>query len=328
MDSQPDPKQGRTPLARGSHTGGDLDALDSCASAAWAVAPERLADRRRLAAAFGLTLVILGLEVAGGLWTGSLALLSDAGHMLTDAVALLLSLAAVWVTTRPADVKRTFGYYRFEILCALLNGAILIPVSVGIAIEAYRRFRDPPQVDALPMMGIAAAGLFANGAVFWLLRRSQGMNVRGAMLHVVTDALSSFGVIAAGAILWATGWRWVDPVASIAIAAIIVIGAIRLIREAVDVLLEAVPRHLDLASVLEAMQGVDGVTAVHDLHIWTLSSKLIALSAHLVVRPAPVDENDRLLGRVQALLMDRFGIDHATLQIESRTFAHANERTP
>jgi cobalt-zinc-cadmium efflux system protein len=270
-----------------------------------------------------LTLGVVGLEVAGGFWSGSLALLSDAGHVLTDAFALTLSLATVWITTRPADLKRTFGYYRFEILCALLNGAILLPISVGIAVEAWHRFRSPPEIHALPMIAVAALGLVINSSMFLILRRSKSMNVRAAMLHVASDAMSATGVIIAGCLLLLTGWRWVDPLTSVCIAAVIVYGAFRLIRDSVNVLLEAVPAHLDLADVFRAVQGIDGVVAVHDLHIWTLSSQIYALSAHLVVRPATVAENDAILTRVQSLLCDRFNIDHSTLQIESQTYAHA-----
>lgn len=295
-----------------------------CVAAPLTVGADRRSDRRRLLAALICTLPIIGLEVVGGLWTGSLALLSDAGHMVTDAAALLLSLAAVWVATRPADVKRTYGYYRFEILCALVNGAVLVPISVGIVVEAIRRFPAPPEVRPVPMIAIAAVGLLANGLVYLVLRRSRSMNVRGALLHVAADAASSVGVVAAGLLILATGWRWVDPAVSVAIAAVIVVSAFRLMREAVDVLLEAVPAHLDLAEVLRAIEAVDGVAEVHDLHIWTLSSAIHALSAHLVVKPASVGQNDAILARVQAMLRERFAIEHATLQIESSSFARVD----
>jgi cobalt-zinc-cadmium efflux system protein len=297
--------------------------LAECTTAGHANAPERRDEGRRLLASLILTLGVVGLETAGGLWSGSLALLSDAGHVMTDAVALVLSLATVWITTRPADVKRTFGYYRFEILCALVNGAILLPISGGIAFEAWRRFRSPHEVHPLPMMGIATLGLIINAAMYLLLRRARSMNIRAAMLHVASDALSALGVIVAAGVLFVMGWKWVDPVASVCIAGVIVFGAVRLIRESVNVLLEAVPAHLDLAEVFTAVKGVDGVVEVHDLHIWTLSTRIYALSAHLVVSPAGAVDNDAILSRVQSLLCDRFDIGHSTLQIESQSYAHA-----
>jgi cobalt-zinc-cadmium efflux system protein len=255
--------------------------LAECATAQHPSLPERRAEGRRLVFSLILTLGIVVLEILGGLWSGSLALLSDAGHVVTDAVALALSLATVWIAMRPADAKRTFGYYRFEILSALLNGAILLPISAGIAFEAWRRFREPHEIHPLPMIGIAAIGLVVNAGQYVLLRRSKSMNVRSAMLHAMSDALSAMGVMIAGVVLLLTGWRWVDPVASILISVVIVFGAFRLIRDAVNVLLEAVPAHLDLAEVFRAVAGVEGVVEVHDLHIWTLTSEIHALSAEV-----------------------------------------------
>jgi len=319
--------------AKPSNTGPTVDgaaseeagrrSLAECATAEHPSLPERRAEGRRLLLSLVLTLGVVLLEILGGLWSGSLALLSDAGHVVTDAVALVLSLATVWIAMRPADAKRTFGYYRFEILSALLNGVILLPISAGIAIEAWHRFREPHEIHPLPMIGVAAIGLVVNAGQFVLLRRSQSMNVRAAMLHALFDAMSALGVMAAGAVLLLTGWRWVDPVASVFISAVIVLGAFRLMRDAVNVLLEAVPAHLDLAEVFRAVAGVDGVVEVHDLHIWTLTSQIHALSAHLVVQTTTSADNDALLTRVRSMLCDRFDIDHVTLQIESHAHAHS-----
>lgn len=272
-----------------------------------------------------LTATIALAEAVGGWLTNSLALMSDAGHMLTDVSALALSLVALWFAGKPADVKKTYGYYRMEILSALLNGVLLLGITVVILYEAWERVRSPAKVDLGPMAIVASVGLVANLAALAFLHRSHSMNVRGAFLHVLGDTLSSVGVLLGAGIMAYTGWYVVDPIISVVISVVIVVGAVRLVRDAVDVLMEAVPAHVDLAQIKELMLRAQGVTAVHDLHVWTISSGVYALSAHLVVQDPMVCNNDEILSAVKHDLFDRFGIDHTTIQIESETYAHLGE---
>lgn len=288
-------------------------------------ATERQKDRRRLILAVGLTSVIAIAEAVGGYLTGSLALLSDAGHMLTDVSALTLSLLALWFAEKPADPKKTYGYYRMEILSALANGVVLLALTTFIVIEAWERLRAPQPVDLIPMLVVGFIGLVANLAAMGFLHRSHSLNVRGAFLHVLGDTLSSVGVLAGGVLMYFTGWYQVDAGISVLICVVIVIGAWRLVRDAVDVLLEAVPAHVDMEAVRRILTSVPGVTAVHDLHIWTISSGIYALSAHLVVADPVCHNNDTILSAVKHELLDRFGIDHTTIQIESETYAHLGE---
>ncbi len=272
-----------------------------------------------------LTVGIAVLEGVGGWLTHSLALLSDAGHMLTDVSALLLALLALWFAGRPADPRRTYGYARLEILSALLNGVLLLGITLLIVVEAILRLRDPPEVRLLPMAILAAIALVANLGALSFLHRSHTLNARAAFLHVLGDTLSSMGVLLGAGVMAMTGWRWVDPALSLAISVVIVVGSWRLLRDAVDVLLEAVPSHVDMDAVRVLLEGAEGVVAVHDLHVWTLSSGLYALSAHLVVLDPMVCNNDQILSAVKHELLGRYGIDHTTIQIESETYAHAGE---
>jgi cobalt-zinc-cadmium efflux system protein len=289
------------------------------------LAEERRKDRRRLLFALVLTATIALAEAVGGWLTNSLALMSDAGHMLTDVSALALSLLALWFAGKPADVKKTYGYYRMEILSALLNGVMLLAITGFILYEAWERFRAPSPVDLKPMAVVATVGLLANLGALGFLHRTHSMNVRGAFLHVLGDTLSSVGVLIGAGIMALTGWFVVDPIISVVISVVIVVGAVRLVRDAVDVLMEAVPAHVDMAQIKELMLRVKGVTAVHDLHVWTISSGVYALSAHLVVLDPMVCNNDEILSAVKHDLYDRFGIDHTTIQIESETYAHLGE---
>lgn len=261
----------------------------------------------------------------GGFLTNSLALMSDAGHMLTDVSALALSLLALWFSGKPANLKKTYGYYRMEILSALLNGVLLLGITVVIVVEAWQRFREPAPVALGPMSVVALVGLVANLAALGFLHKTHSLNVRGAFLHVLGDTLSSVGVLAGAGIMALTGWYVVDPLISVVISVVIVVGAIRLVRDAVDVLLEAVPAHVDMEAVKGLLMKVQGVTAVHDLHVWTISSGLYALSAHLVVENALACNNDQILSAVKHELFDRYGIDHTTIQIESEEYAHLGE---
>jgi cobalt-zinc-cadmium efflux system protein len=275
-------------------------------------------NRRRLALTLGLAVVYMLAELVGGLVTGSLALLADAGHMLSDSAALALSLFALWIAQRPANPRRTWGYYRIEILAALANGATLVAISVLILVEAWERFRQPSEVDAPVMMAIAVGGLAVNLIGLRILSggKSDSLNVRGAWLHVLTDALGSVQAIAAGALIWAFGWQWADPAASVLIALLVVYSAWDLLKETVGILMEGAPRHIDVDQVRNALIGIPGVVEVHDLHVWTITSGMESLSVHVVVE----DEAGYcdMLVRVRSALHDRFGIDHLTIQIESK----------
>jgi len=286
----------------------------------------RVADRRRLLVTLGITAAILVAEVVGGIVSGSLALLSDAGHMLTDLSAQLLSLFALVFATRPATVRRTYGYYRLEILAALANGVVLVVLAGFIMVRAYQRLDDPPEIRTGLLLVVAGVGLLANLVSAWLLAHARSLNVRGAYVHVLTDALSSVAVLAGGAVMYATGGLYViDPILGFAIGVFVVASAYRLIREAVGVLLESVPHDIDLEAVREAVRRLEGIEDVHDLHIWTITSGLHALSAHLVVRKGShTSENDELLTRVKELLLRQYKIAHSTLQIESTEYEHVS----
>lgn len=274
-------------------------------------------NRRRLALTLGLAATYMLAEAVGGWLTGSLALLADAGHMLSDAAALGLSLFAMWIAQRPPTPKRTWGYHRTEILAALINGATLLALSVWVVIEALDRFRSPSEVDAPVMMAISAGGLVVNLIGLRVLSggRDESLNIRGAWLHVLTDALGSVQAIAAGALIWAYGWQWADPLASILISLLVVYSAWHLLRETVGVLMEGTPSHIDLDDVRNTLAGLPGVEGVHDLHVWTITSGMVALSAHLVVEAEAGSRS--LLRTVRTALHDRFGIHHATVQIEA-----------
>jgi cobalt-zinc-cadmium efflux system protein len=263
-----------------------------------------------------LVVVYLVAEVVGGLLTGSLALLADAGHMLSDAGALALALFATHFAQRKPTATRTFGYYRTEILAALANAALLLAISAWIVVEAVGRLATPRDVLGGPMAAVAAGGLLVNAIGLWLLHdaRHANLNLRGAWLHVLGDALGSVGAVVAGLCVWAFGWSWADPAASTAIALLVVWAAWNLLRASVAVLMEGVPPHIDVDDVRAAMLAAPGVAAVHDLHVWTIASGLEALSAHVVV--GEPGSRQVLLDRLRELLHDRFGIDHTTIQIE------------
>lgn len=285
------------------------------------------ASMRRLSVALVLTTAIMIAEALGGWLSGSLALLSDAAHMLTDAGALGLALVAAFLATRPADDKRTFGYRRAEVLGAQLNVGALVVLAIWIAWEAVERIREPAAaIDLELMAGVAAVGLAANLTILWTLHKEHTLNARSAFLHVLSDTISSVAILAgAGAMALRPGLWWVDPALSLAIAALILWGASRLVLEITDILMESVPRHLDVAAVMRQMHEARGIVAVHDLHIWTISSGLYALSAHLVVQADDMGRNDEILTAVKSGLRRTFGIDHTTLQIESSAYAHIDD---
>lgn len=284
--------------------------------------------RPALVATLLLTAAFLVVEVVAGLWTGSLALLADAGHMLTDVGGLGLALFAVWIAARPPTPAKTYGYYRAEILAALANAVVLLGVAVAILVEAYRRLREPPEVLAAPMLLVATGGLAVNLTCAWLLHRDAGasLNVRAAYLEVIADALSSLAVLAAAVVILVTGWTLADIVVSVVVALVIVPRTLRLLGQAVNVLLEGTPPHLAVEEIEAAMTAVPGVRRVHDLHVWTLTSGREAMSAHVVV--ADVRDSDRLLDTLHAMLHARFGIDHTTIQIETEPSAVLQIRSP
>ena len=285
-------------------------------------------SRPVLALTLALTCAFLIVELIAGFWTGSLALLADAGHMLTDAAALALALFATWIAARPPTPAKTYGYYRAEILAALVNALILLIVAGAILTEAWQRWEAPSAVLAGPMAVVAAAGLGVNLIGAWLLHHgaAASLNVRAAYLEVMSDALSSLATLIAAGVMLATGWTGADPVASAAIALLIVPRTWSLMKQAVNVLLEGTPPHLELGEIEAAMCAVPGVRRVHDLHVWTLTSGREAMSAHAVV--ADVRESERLLEALHALLHTRFGIDHTTVQIESEPPAVLRIRSP
>ena len=281
---------------------------------------DRAAQRRRLAITCALASSYLVAEVIGGLWTGSLALLADAGHMLSDVAALALSLFALWLSDRPAPAARTFGYRRIEILAALANGTTLVVVAIFIVMEALERFEAPQPIMGLPMLAIAAGGLLVNLIGLWVLHggKDDSLNVRGAWLHVASDALGSVGAMLAGGLVWAFGWYVADPIASVVIAGLVLNASWSLLRETVDILLEAAPDHLEVGEVEEELAAVDGVGEVHDLHIWTITSGMTSLSCH--VHLEGVVDHHLVLTSLQQMLRERFAIHHVTIQLEPEGF--------
>ena len=275
----------------------------------------RSTQQKNLLRVLLITGMFMVIEVIGGLLTGSLALLADAGHMLTDVAALGLSAFAMWMAARPSTPEKSYGYHRAEILAAVINAVVLLLLAIWILYEAYRRVFEPPHVLGVPMLLIGLVGLAVNVASMKLLtgESASSLNVRSAYLEVLSDAISSVGVILGGGVIWMTGWVLIDPLLSAGISLFIVWRTWALLTQAVHVLMEGVPTHLNVKEVGQAMAGVPGVKGIHDLHIWTITSGLDALSSHVVV---PVGEDrDELLGRLQQLLRDRFRIDHVTLQI-------------
>jgi cobalt-zinc-cadmium efflux system protein len=276
----------------------------------------RAANRRALALALVLTTTFTIAEVVGGLLTGSLALLADAGHMLSDDLSLALALFAGWLARRPVTSTRTFGLQRAEILAALFNGVTLVAISIWIFIEAGRRFADPPDVEGGWLLVVAVLGLAVNVAAAFILSRgdTENLNVSAAMRHVLADVLGSIGVITSAAVILLTGWNLVDPLVSVLIGILVLASSWGILRDTTRILLEATPKGIDAEDVGKAMVEEDGVKEVHDLHVWTVTSGFPALAAHVLV-----DQNDDCHARrreLERMLHDRFGIDHTTLQVD------------
>jgi cobalt-zinc-cadmium efflux system protein len=264
------------------------------------------------------TLVFVGLELFAGLRANSLALLSDAGHNLTDALALLLAWFGVYLQSKPPDETKTFGYHRAGVLAAFVNALTLLALSGWILYESVARLRHPGAVQGTAMMAVAAVGVVLNGGIMLALRpaSSHDLNVRSAFVHMLGDALGSVAIIAGGAVIRYTGWARVDPALSILIALLIVWTARDIVRESLNILLEGLPRGIELHCVTASMRAVEGVLGVHDLHIWSLGSSTHALSCHVLIEDVPPSASDAILRSVNAVLAERFHICHTTIQFE------------
>jgi cobalt-zinc-cadmium efflux system protein len=275
------------------------------------------ANTRRLRIALVITAVFLVAEVGGGLLTHSLTLLADAGHMLTDVAALALSLWVAWFSRQPETPQKTYGYLRWEILAAFLNGATLLMISVAIITEAISRLRHPTVVESGLMLVVAVLSVVTNLVSAYVLHGGQGhsLNMRAAYLHVLGDLLGAFGAVAAAVVIRVTGWQQADPVASIIMTALIVRGSWRIVKESVDILLESTPAHISLPAVRDQLEAIPGIESVHDLHVWTVTPGMVAMSAHAMVREP--ERQQHVLEHVHDA-MRLFGIDHVTVQLERR----------
>ncbi len=279
---------------------------------------------RYLGIALGITISFFIIELVGGIFTNSLALLTDAWHMLNDVLALVFALVASWIASRPVTVKKTYGYYRAEILAAFLNGIFLWAVVVLIFYEGLQRIQRPVEVNSLGMLVIAVFGLMANGLSVAVLSRSrhESLNVKGAFLHVVADTLGSVGVISAGLIMFFTGWYLADPLISMMIGVLIFYSSGRLVRDSLNVLLEGVPFHIDLEKVESRIAGFEGVRNVHDLHVWCITpNRMCCMSGHVVVKGGT--DRRELITNLIDMLKDEFGIDHTTIQLEEEDYPRA-----
>jgi cobalt-zinc-cadmium efflux system protein len=277
-----------------------------------------------LAASVSITAAFFVIELVGGILTNSLALQTDAIHMLTDVVALAYALAAAWLAQRPVSLRRTYGYYRVEILSAFLNGILLWAVVIFVFYEAIQRIQRPAGVQSLNMLIIAVLGLVSNGLVAVTLSRSrnESLNLKGAFLHVVADILGSVGAISAGLIMLFTGWYQADPIASIMIGVLVFYSSGRLVRDSVNVLLEGVPSHIDLSRVERRILDMKGVKNIHDLHVWSIAdTKMCCMSSHVVVEDGTNGKD--LVTKLILVLKEEFGIDHTTIQLEDENYPKA-----
>ena len=280
----------------------------------------RHVERRKLLLASLLTAVMMVVEVVGGLLSNSLALISDAGHMFTHLLALVISLAAIVFASRPPTEKKTFGFYRLEILAALINGVTLLLITSWIFYEAYQRFLEPKPVASLQMLVIALMGLIVNLVTVIILSgpHVRSLNTRSAFFHLLGDTVSSLGVVGGAVAMYFTGWWIIDPLLSIAICILMLVWSYRLIVESMDILLEATPRDIDFDEVMKAIRVLEGVEEVHDLHIWTLTSGMYALSAHIKVLDRSISDTAGLLKKLNFLLCQCFSIGHTAIQFECR----------
>jgi cobalt-zinc-cadmium efflux system protein len=287
---------------------------------------QALASQRAIVVSLGIVLFIMIAEVIGGVVANSLALLGDAGHMLVDGLALSLTLFALNIARRPPTLTRTFGFHRVEIMVALINGTILALVSIIVFYESYQRFLNPPEVHTPVMLAVAVIGLLGNVASIFLIRRigKMSLNIKAAFWHIIGDTLSSLGVIAAGIVISVTGWTYADPLVAVFIGIIILWGAVQLVRESTEILLEAVPRQITVEKVINKLKEIDNIEGVHDVHIWTITSGIYALSAHLVIKDLMVSQSTSLVEIVNRSLMENFNISHTTLQLECESCPTGN----
>jgi cobalt-zinc-cadmium efflux system protein len=275
--------------------------------------------QRNMLAVLSITAGIMLAEIIGGLLANSLALLSDAGHMLTDMLALGLSLVAMRFAQKPPTPTKTFGFYRLEILAAFSNGMLLLIISLYIFYKAYHRLIDPQEIKGLFMILVAAIGLLANGVGIVILRKSalRSLNVRSAFFHLVGDTISSAGVIIGGIVITYTGWYMVDPIIGILIGGVILWGAYSLVRESVDILIEATPKDINVEEMIDDLVQIEGVKEVHHLHLWTITSGIYAMSAHVVVDDLLISKSSQILEEIERLLQSRYHMEHITIQFES-----------
>lgn len=287
---------------------------------------------KRFIISLALTSAIFAAEVVGGIWTGSLALLSDSAHVFMDIFALGLSFLALKLSARPADDRHTYGFHRLEVLAALINGVSLGAIALGIWYEAYQRWLEPGPIRSVEMMGIAALGLVVNVVVAFVLgghdhdqhdhahghshKKTRDLNIHSAYLHVVGDAISSIGVIAAGLVIWRTGWTWVDPLVSVLIGVLIVVSAVRVLRSSLHILIEGVPEGMDIHQIGQALESVPAVDNVHDLHVWNICSGHVALSTHVVLVKCHNRSAAEIMDDLKRNLREGFGIEHTTIQFE------------
>ena len=274
--------------------------------------------QRKFRFAVVLTIFVLGIEIVGGILSNSLALLSDAAHVFSDSLSLIMSWLAIYLSTRPATSSRTYGYHRTEVFAAFINGVSLIAISGWIFYEATHRFMEPEPVKSKEMLIVATIGFIANMVIVWLFHGEghKSLNVRSAVLHVIGDALASVGVIVGGVVMYWTGWFIVDPILSGGIGIIILIGAFRVTKEAVHILLEASPKHADAHKVAACINAIDSVKDVHDMHIWSLCSNYLALSTHVSIDEDASRSSHELRQEINDKLQTQFGIFHTTIQIE------------
>jgi len=272
----------------------------------------------RLAFSLGLTLAFVVVEAIAGWWGNSLALLSDAGHNLTDVIALGLSWYAVRLSTQPANAGKTFGYHRSGILVALVNSTTLAVISLGIFYEAYQRFLSPPEVQANILIGVGIVALLVNAGTAWLIRRGSehDLNLRSAFVHLMGDVISSIGAILAGVIIAFTGMNWLDPLVSVFIGLLVLWNAWGILRETIDILLESTPRDIDMSKVVRDLLSVNGVRGVHDLHVWSITRSLRALSAHIVTDDISISSGAAIQREINERVIHQYAIGHATLQLE------------
>jgi cobalt-zinc-cadmium efflux system protein len=274
--------------------------------------------RSRIAISLALTLAFVVVEAAAGWWSNSLALLSDAGHNLTDVIALGLSWVAIWISTRPANARRTFGYHRAGILAALVNSTTLILIALGIFYESWVRFSSPPPVNAPVLVGVGFIAFLVNAGTAWLVRKGSDhdLNVRATFVHLMGDVFSTIGAVIAGVIIVFTGWNWLDPLVSVVIGALILWNAWGILRETISILLESSPRDVNMSRLVADMKTVEGVRDVHDLHVWSITRSMRSLSAHILTEDTTISAGAVIQQQLNELLAHRYGIAHATLQLE------------